>query len=180
VHRLDGLQRKTLGQRKFPLLCILLHSNPRAAHQVARQWLSISPTAAVVTYRPSPLDVLWPRQGARAAERIVASLPRGCRVVVHGFSTGGYIYSLMMQSFVAAMRSNHCTLSGCVFDCAVDMEGIAEGMANAVSKHKIIQAMIRSITSVYLRITHSFITHMYIKASDMFKNPPPELKVPVL
>lgn len=60
------------------------------------------------------------------------------------------------------------------------MEGIADGMANAVSKHKIIQAVIRSMTSVYLRITRSFITHMYIKASDMFKSPPPELKVPVL
>ncbi len=90
------------------------------------------------------------------------------------------MYSLMMQSFVSAMRSNHCRLSGCVFDCAVDMEGIADGLANAVSKHNVIQAMIRSMTTAYLEMTHSSITHMYIKASNMFKNPPHELKVPVL
>ncbi len=116
----------------------------------------------------------------RTAERIVASLPHGCRVIVHGFSTGGYLYSLMMQSFVCAMRSSRCQVSGCVFDCAVDIEGIVDGMANAISKRKIMQAIVRSMTSIYLRMTHSVITHMYIKASDMFKNPPAELKVPVL
>jgi pimeloyl-ACP methyl ester carboxylesterase len=123
--------------------------------------------------------VLWPRKGLRTAEKIVASLPHGCRIVVHGFSTGGYLYSLMMQGFVRAMRSNRCRVSGCVFDCAVDVEGIADGMANALSKRQSIQAIVKSLTSMYLRTTHSLTTHFYIKASDSFKNPPAELKVPV-
>jgi hypothetical protein len=147
--------------------------------QIARVWLSLSPSASIITYRPSPWDVLWPRRGVRTAERIVNSLPQDSRVIVHGFSTGGYLYGLMSQSFVAAVRSNRCEVSGCVFDCAVDMEGIADGMANAISKNNIGRAVFRAITSCYLFLTRSFIAHLYSRASDSFKNPPVELKVPV-
>ena len=147
--------------------------------QVARTWLSLSPTASIITYRPSPMDVLWPRTGVETAERLVASLPQGCRVVVHGFSTGGYLYSLMMQSLVKRKGLGHCRISGCVFDCAVDMEGIAVGMGHAVSKNGIGQAVVRSLTSIYLFLMYPVVTHLYIKASNLFKNPPAELKVPV-
>jgi len=90
------------------------------------------------------------------------------------------MYSLMMQSFVSAMRSNHCRLSGCVFDCAVDMEGIAVGMGNSVSKNILLRAVVRSLTSMYLFLMYPVVTHLYIKASNLFKNPPAELKVPVI
>ncbi len=141
--------------------------------------MSLSPSASIITYRPSPLDVLWPRRGLQTAERIVASLPPHCSVIVHGFSTGGYLYGLMSQSFVSAVRLNRCQMLGCVFDCAVDMEGVANGMANALSDKNIGRAVVRSITSCYLWLTRSFIAHLYAKASDSFKNPPAELKVPV-
>ncbi len=109
----------------------------------------------------------------------MASLPRDCRVIVHGFSTGGYLYGLMSRSFVEAVRANRCHLTGCVFDCAVDMEGIADGMANALSQSRVGRAVVRSITSGYLWLTHSLIGHLHAHASNSFKKPPAELKVPV-
>ena len=91
------------------------------------------------------------------------------------------MYSLMMQSLVSAIRSNRCHISGCVFDCAVDMEGIAVGMGNSVSKNSVLgQALVRSLTSMYLFLMYPVVTHLYIKASNLFKNPPAELKVPVI
>ncbi len=175
-----GCKEKHLDNVMIRCYGLFSYSNSCSAVQVARLWLSLSPMASIITYKPSPFDVLWPRRGVQTAERIVASLPHGCRVVVHGFSTGGYLYSLMMHSFVSAIRSHRCKVSGCVFDCAVDMEGIPDGMANAVSQHKLVQAIVRSMTSMYLSISYAVITHMYIKASDLFKNPPAELQVPVL
>lgn len=169
------------NSRRDVIVCIgWMGCKEKHLDNVARLWLSLSPMASIITYKPSPFDVLWPRRGVQTAERIVASLPHGCRVVVHGFSTGGYLYSLMMHSFVSAIRSHRCKVSGCVFDCAVDMEGIPDGMANAVSQHKLVQAIVRSMTSMYLSISYAVITHMYIKASDLFKNPPAELQVPIL
>ena len=170
------------GKERDVVVCIgWMGCKEKHLDHVARTWLSLSPSASIMTYRPSPLDVLWPRRGVHTAERLVASLPHGCRVFVHGFSTGGYMYSLMMQSLVSAIRSNRCHISGCVFDCAVDMEGIAVGMGNSVSKNSVLgQALVRSLTSMYLFLMYPVVTHLYIKASNLFKNPPAELKVPVI
>jgi hypothetical protein len=177
-----GCKEKHLD-KVIPRFCVPVpppRPKSRISAQVARLWLALSPTASVLTYQPSPSDVLWPRQGLRTAEKIVASLPRDSQIIVHGFSTGGFLYSLMIPSFVSAMRSNRCQVTGCVFDCAVDIEGIADGMANAISDHKLIQALVRSMTSMYLRVTHSVVMQMYVEASHVFKNPPAELTVPVL
>lgn len=182
------------ASRPVVLVIGWMGSEPRHVDRIASQlWFQVDPELRTVyTFNPSFTDVLWPQTGVTSAQRLweltqqinAEGGPGASRTILHGYSTAGFIYSMIVNHAVESgaaekLPSGHKPYIGCVFDSAVDVKGIAAGMSRAMSRDPTVQRFASSAISTYLRVMEPIITKYYNLASVVFRALPPAFQSPV-
>jgi len=124
----------------------------------------------VLRVRVSPLDLLRPATGSqRVAADLLSFLranPSPQPVLVHGFSVGAYVFCEAMVQAGKEPSSNAGLgrVRGQVWDSAVDLHGIPEGVSNAVTSNPALKGGLKRGLQWYLRALPANTAH-YAAAS---------------
>ncbi|XP_034241686.1 transmembrane protein 53-A isoform X2 [Thrips palmi] len=130
----------------------------------------------------TPSQLLFPRSGSQLIAddliRFLAENPAYKRVIVHGFSVGGYLWGeicLKMDKHPALPQQ----IVGQVWDSLVDVVGVSQGVAASIfPKNDTLKKMVNSCIQLHLWMFRNVATKHYEASSAMFHDPP--VKAPAL
>ena len=132
----------------------------------------------VLTVRTSPLDLLLPPIGGRiVAKNLVKALSelnsQYNEMVVHIFSVGGYQFGETLSQLQSNEDYNKIlnSIKGVIFDSCVFTEDCAPGLSRAITLNPIVQPVIESSISVFLKLFEKISVKNYEKASYNIFNP---------
>ncbi|MCL4115743.1 UNVERIFIED_CONTAM: hypothetical protein GTU68_044616 [Idotea baltica] len=128
----------------------------------------------VLKVRISPFDLLRPVKGSQVlAEQVLKFLhsnPSISPLLVHGFSVGAYTFCESMAK-VEADRETHGPLLkrfvGQIWDSAVDIYGIPEGLPRAITTNKVLQKSMKKYLTWYMKSNYETATRHYERSSQM-------------
>lgn len=146
ISQSNSFQLQMPDQRKRPLTILLSWLMSKDSH--VKKFVNIYNDLGfdVLKLRISPLDLLRPQTGSQVvAENMLDFLhknPRHSTILVHGFSVGGYLFCESLNK-VEKNMSKHGELMdrfvGQIWDSAVDIYGIPNGVSKAVTNNETLQ-----------------------------------------
>ncbi|XP_045601040.1 uncharacterized protein [Procambarus clarkii] len=126
----------------------------------------------VLKIRISPFDLLRPTKGSQvAADQVLKFLhanPSYNTLLIHGLSVGGYVAMELMVKIQNDMQKHGHLLNrfvGQVWDSAVDIDGIPDGVPRAVTNNQSLQRNIKKYLLWYMKVQYSTATIHYERAS---------------
>lgn len=127
----------------------------------------------VLNVKTSPLDLLLPSVGAMKISRDFVRFmveKQYSDVLIHGFSVGGFMFGqclLDIDRQAEQVRDQLLnSIRGLVFDSLVPFEGTCIGVANSITRNKVLAKVLESLLRGYLAVGHSIATKHYLKVSD--------------
>lgn len=173
----------TTGKRPLVLLLSWLAAKQQHLGNFARFYLDQG--CDVLTVKVRPMQILLPQQGAQVVAQNVVKFVQSAErqdqpILVHGFSVGGYVYSEILTSMLATQKDEEITgrIIGQIWDSAVDVGDIPDGMSRALLKNTTMQTGMRKSLDVYMRMTHNFAGQHLLRGSRLFYHNP--VKAPSL
>jgi hypothetical protein len=132
----------------------------------------------VLTVRTSPLDLLLPPIGGQVvASNLVKYLTeinsQYNEIVIHAFSVGGY----QLGETVVKLQSSdehkdiRDSIKGIVLDSMVYIEDAAPGLSRAITTNPVLQPILETSISTFLKLFHNISVKNYLKVSDSLFNP---------
>ncbi|XP_038052121.1 transmembrane protein 53-like [Patiria miniata] len=165
-------------ERPLVLLLSWLAAKQRHLDNFAAFYLSRG--CDVLTVKLRPMQLLLPTVGTQVIARDVVNFlqskeQRGRKILVHGFSVGGYLYGEILQRMLASQTESREITSriiGQIYDSPVDLQNIPVGISKALTQNRLAQRSMQGSLQVYLRVMHSAATKHYYKSSHMFHHNP--------
>uniref|UniRef100_G3MRT1 DUF676 domain-containing protein n=1 Tax=Amblyomma maculatum TaxID=34609 RepID=G3MRT1_AMBMU len=153
-HRGVSSSSSSSALRENPLTVLLAWMNAKDAHLQHYHSFYLDLGFDVLTVRTLPLQLAFPASGAQVvAKRLLEFLvnhPNYSRLVVHGFSVGGYQFGeVLVRIHKEGDRYADVVprFKAQVYDSLVDYQGIPKGFPTAVTKsqvmRKVLELMIR-------------------------------------
>lgn len=139
----------TGGGREHPLTVVLAWMNARDSHLQRYHDLYLGLGFDVLTVRTLPLQLAFPATGAQVvAQRLLDFLlshPNYSRLVVHGFSVGGYQFGEVLVR-IRKEEARYAQLlprfKAQVYDSLVDYQGIPRGFPTALTKSRVLRKLL--------------------------------------
>ncbi|KAF2354518.1 Protein of unknown function DUF829 TMEM53 [Trinorchestia longiramus] len=129
----------------------------------------------VLKIRISPFDLIRPTKGSQVVmDQMLEFLEENqCHspVLIHGFSVGAYVFGESMVKMENNLKRYSPLMDrfvGQIWDSPVDLEGIPNGVAKAVTKNRLLQASIESYLDWFLRTQYDNATVHYIRSKEKF------------
>lgn len=161
------------------LLLSWLAAKQKHLHQFSKVYLASGCDVLVVDLKP--LQILLPTTGAQVVARNVVDFLQQkdfCKrpIFVHGFSTGGYLYSEILQRMISAEKKDGeitNRIIGQIFDSMADLHNIPEGFSKALLKSgSFLQVGVEKALMGYLNLMENRATCHYRRGSHVFYNNP--------
>lgn len=173
------------SSEKRPLVLLLSWLAAKQRHLSNFSRFYLDQGCDVLTIKIKPLQILLPKSGAQILANNVVEFIQGEEqknqpLLVHTFSVGGYVYSEILQSMLAAEEKNEITsrILGQIFDSPVDLDNIPIGMSKVLLKNQTMQQGLRKSLEVYQRLTHNIAGQHHLRSSHVFHHNP--VKAPSL
>lgn len=137
----------------------------------------------VLNIKMLPSQVLWPKNAQPVTQNILDFLENDrCKdrpILVHGFSVGGYLYGeLLVKLQLMPERYAHVRsrMIGQIFDSPVDVEGIPTGFSQILTKNRLLQSILFSSITLYMKLFKEQATKYFMRSSAAFHEN--ELNIP--
>lgn len=148
-HRGVSSSCSTGGGRENPLTVVLAWMNARDSHLQRYHDLYLGLGFDVLTVRTLPLQLAFPTTGAQVvAQRLLdflVSHPNYSRLVVHGFSVGGYQFGEVLVR-IRKEQGRYAQLlprfKAQVYDSLVDYQGIPRGFPTALTNSPVLRKLL--------------------------------------
>ncbi len=170
---------------KRPLVLLLSWLAAKQRHLSNFSQFYLDQGCDVLTIKIKPMQILLPKTGSQVLARNVVEFlqdgeQRDKPLLVHTFSVGGYVYSEILQSMLAAEKEKQITsrIVGQIFDSPVDLDNIPVGMSKVLLKNHAMQAGLRKTLEVYQRMTFNIAGQHHLRSSRVFHHNP--VKAPSL
>ncbi|XP_063863418.1 uncharacterized protein LOC135102315 [Scylla paramamosain] len=157
-------------ERPLTLLFCWLMAKERHIKKYAQMYTNMG--IDVLKVRISPFDLLRPTKGSQiAAEQVLNFLhanPSYSSLMVHGLSVGAYLFMEVLGKIDQDMKKHGHLLNRFVaqiWDSAVDMYGIPDGVPRAITNNVSLQRNIKKYLLWYLRVHYNTATIHYENAS---------------
>ncbi|XP_077517270.1 transmembrane protein 53-like lethal (2) k09913 isoform X3 [Amblyomma americanum] len=148
-HRGVSSSSSSSALRENPLTVLLAWMNAKDAHLQNYHNFYLDLGFDVLTVRTLPLQLAFPASGAQVvAKRLLDFLvnhPNYNRLVVHGFSVGGYQFGEVLVRI--RKEGEHYAdvvprFKAQVYDSLVDYEGIPKGFPTAVTRNQVVRKVL--------------------------------------
>lgn len=151
-HRGVSSSSSTSALRENPLTVLLAWLNAKDAHLQHYHKLYLDLGFDVLTVRTLPLQLAFPTTGAQVvAKRLLDFLvnhPNYSRLVLHGFSVGGYQFGEVLVR-IRKQEQQYADVvprfKAQVYDSLVDYQGIPKGFPTAVTKNQIMRKVLELV-----------------------------------
>lgn len=157
-------------ERPLTLLFCWLMAKERHIRKYAQFYTNMG--IDVLKVRISPFDLLRPTKGSQiAADQVLNFLhanPSHGPLMIHGLSVGAYVFMEVLGKIEQDMEKHGHLLNrfvGQIWDSAVDMYGIPDGVPRAITNNISLQRNIKKYLLWYLRAHYNTATVHYERAS---------------
>ncbi len=176
---MDGMQELVpFTTVRRPLTVILAWMLAKDKHLEKYRQLWFRRGFDVLTVKTSPLDLLLPPIGGQVvASNLIKYLTeinsQYNEIVIHAFSVGGY----QLGETVVKLQSSdehkdiRDSIKGIVLDSMVYIEDAAPGLSRAITTNPVLQPILETSISTFLKIFHNISYKNYLKVSDSLFNP---------
>ncbi len=176
---MDGIQELVpFTTVRRPLTVILAWMLAKDKHLEKYRQLWFRRGFDVLTVKTSPLDLLLPPIGGQVvASNLIKYLTeinsQYNEIVIHAFSVGGY----QLGETVVKLQSSdehkdiRDSIKGIVLDSMVYIEDAAPGLSRAITTNPVLQPILETSISTFLKIFHNISYKNYLKVSDSLFNP---------
>lgn len=159
-------------ERPLTLLFCWLMAKERHIRKYAQLYTNMG--IDVLKIRISPFDLLRPTKGSQVAADLVLqylhSNPSHSPLLVHGLSVGGYVSMEVMNKIKNDMQKHGLLLNrfvGQIWDSAVDIDGIPDGVPRAITNNLSLQRNIKKYLLWYLKAQYNTSTIHFKRASAL-------------
>ncbi|XP_071454229.1 transmembrane protein 53-A-like [Hetaerina americana] len=195
--------QKTDEQAKEKKLRLIHNNTSRPPLVIILPWLMSKPKHVgkfinyylghgfdVLQVRTTPNQLLWPTKGANLITEdflsFLESNPEYDRLLVHGFSVGGYIwgYSLVRllekgqlpksdKDAISPFDALSKRVSGAIWDSVCDFDGLPTGVSRSLfTPGSMLCNALESYLRYHLKVFHEQATQYYIRTSQVFHSSP--------
>lgn len=158
--------------RPLTLLFCWLMAKEKHIRKYAKMYTNMG--VDVLKIRVSPFDLLRPTKGSQvAADQVLEFLhanPSHSPIMVHGLSVGGYTCMEALVKIEQNFAKHGPILNrfvGQIWDSAVDIDGIPDGVPRAITNNPVFQRNIKKYLLWYLKTQYATATIHYERASAM-------------
>lgn len=174
-----GVSSSSSGGRDNPLTVVLAWMNARDKHLQRYHDLYLGLGFDVLTVRTLPLQLAFPASGAQVVARklleFLLSHPNYSRLVVHGFSVGGYQFGEVLVQ-MRKQQDRYAALlprfKAQVYDSAVDYGGIVRGFPAALTSSRVLRKVLEWAILVQRALLYPVSTVHWKASSQAFHQNP--------
>ena len=129
----------------------------------------------IVYIKVNPYQVLMPAKAKNVAGELLNFIDREkkeSKLLIHGFSVGGYIYGETLVKLESDAKYGHINknIIGQVWDSVADFAAVPDGFSKAVTPIVPLQKAMRLAIEAYMKIMHAPVTKHYLRASAAYKH----------
>ncbi|KAG8223221.1 hypothetical protein J437_LFUL003572 [Ladona fulva] len=175
------------GENKPPLVILLPWLMSKQKHLRKYVDYYMKHGFDVVIVRTTPNQLMWPAKGANPiAEDFVTFLqqnPEYDRLLVHGFSVGGYMWAATLIRLLELGKTHTSGISpfdamakrvqGLIWDSVCDFDGLPSGVSRSIfTPGSMLCNALESYLTYHLKVFYDVATQYYIRASQVFHSAP--------
>lgn len=162
---------QSVDQRKLVILMSWLEAKEK--HIVKYRKFYLDRGFDVLSVKTSASDIILPGIGPQQISRDFIKFmaeKQYSNVMIHGFSVAGFMWSqvlLELDRRESEVRKNLLnSIRGCIFDSLITAENVSVGVANGVTRNKILAKVYESLMKVYLVVGYRIATRHYIAGTE--------------